>query len=73
MENRKEKVVYLSIINIMATVFVIMLHCNFSNIYNHESSIFAFGCFIEALCYCAVPLFFMISGATILDYGYSRL
>lgn len=53
----------------MATVFVIMLHCNFSNIYNHESSVFPFGCFVEALCYCAVPLFFMISGATILDYS----
>ena len=64
----KKKVVYLEMLTIIATFCVIWLHCNgivhgFSNTLAWKQSLV-----VEVIAYWAVPVFFMISGATLLNY-----
>lgn len=65
---KKERVLYYDIINIFAIVSVIALHCN--GIVHLNPSIRAWNTslIVECLFYAAVPLFFMLSGATLMNY-----
>lgn len=66
---RKNRVIYFDILNIIAIISVIALHCSgdatFGNIHNRA---WKTGMIIECICYFAVPLFCMLSGATLMNY-----
>lgn len=64
----KQHKIYLDILNVLACISVIYMHCNgivhsFSNTTAWKQSMI-----IETIAYWAVPVFFMISGATLLNY-----
>lgn len=63
-----EKKKYISILSVIACFMVVLLH--------HNGTMYEFGLdarwfsanAVECICYCAVPIFLMISGATLIDY-----
>lgn len=64
----KKRVLYYDILNIIACFSIVYLHCNgivhqFSNTYAWKGALV-----IEVLCYFAVPIFLMLSGANLLNY-----
>ncbi len=63
-----KRIVYLDVLNIIAIVAVIAMHCN--GIVHSNPNIRAWNTslIVECICYFAVPLFFMISGANLLKY-----
>lgn len=59
---------WMDLMNIVATISVIAMHCNgcfwqYSNTLEWKSSVI-----IECMCYWAVPIFFMLTGANLIDY-----
>ncbi len=65
----RKRVLYFSILNIVACFGVIMLHCNSAAFWGFEKSkTWISGNLIETLFYFPVPIFFMLSGATLLNY-----
>jgi len=67
-ELNNKRIIYYDILNILACIAVVFLHCNgtvhsFSNTLLWKESLV-----IEVLFYFAVPIFIMISGATLLRY-----
>ncbi len=65
--NQYEKSFYLSILTVLSSFAVIMLHCN-GIFWSHPKNIWLSSCIIETVFYFAVPVFFMISGSTLIDY-----
>lgn len=68
MENNKKYILYFDLLNIFACFAVVVLHVNgavhtFAKTRNWVSCMF-----IEALFYFAVPVFFMLTGATLMNY-----
>lgn len=68
MENNKKYILYFDLLNIFACFAVVALHVNgavhtFAKTRNWVSCMF-----IEALFYFAVPVFFMLTGATLMNY-----
>lgn len=57
---------YTSILNVLACIGVVILH-TFETGYTSDAN-FVFEVLIRAIAYCAVPVFFMITGATLIDY-----
>lgn len=57
---------YISILNVLACIGVVILH-TFETGYTFDAN-FVFEVLIRAIAYCAVPVFFMITGATLIDY-----
>ena len=57
---------YISILNVLACIGVVILH-TFETGYTSDAN-FVFEVPIRAIAYCAVPVFFMITGATLIDY-----
>lgn len=57
---------YISILNVLACIGVVILH-RFETGYTSDAN-FVFEVLIRAIAYCAVPVFFMITGATLIDY-----
>lgn len=68
MKSNKERIVYLDILNIIAIIAVVALHCN--GIVHHNPNIRAWNTslIVECLFYFAVPLFIMLSGANLMKY-----
>lgn len=67
-ENKKQYILYFDLLNIAACLCVIFMHCNgavhtFSNTRLWKESLI-----VETLAYWAVPIFFMLSGATLFNY-----
>lgn len=66
----KSKKSYINILYVISTIAVVLLHTNgffFANI--HASLIkYIFANIIECICYFAVPIFFMLSGANLINY-----
>lgn len=63
-----KRVIYYDILNILACIAVVFLHCN-GAVHNFRNTRLWKECLvIEVLCYFAVPIFIMISGATLLKY-----
>lgn len=63
------RIFYFDVLNVLACIAVVALHCNgcfwqFSYERYWRTSVV-----IESLCYFAVPVFVMLSGATLLDYN----
>lgn len=62
---------YLDFINVIATIAVVTLHTNYNKCYGDirpDSISWGISCLVQCLCSFAVPCFFMITGATLLDY-----
>lgn len=57
---------YISILNVLACIGVVILH-TFETGYTSDAN-FVFEVLIRAIAYCAVTVFFMITGATLIDY-----
>jgi len=57
---------YINLLNVLATFAVVCLHVN--NFWSFNASNWPYYNFVESLCYFAVPVFAMISGATLIDY-----
>ena len=57
---------YISILNVLACIGVVILH-TFETGYTSDAN-FVFEVLIRAIAYCAVPVFFMITGAKLIDY-----
>lgn len=57
---------YISILNVLACIGVVILY-TFETGYTSDAN-FVFEVLIRAIAYCAVPVFFMITGATLIDY-----
>lgn len=64
----KKRVVYLDILNIIAIISVVALHCNAIVHGNPMNRAWNTSLIVECLCYFAVPLFFMISGSNLMKY-----
>ena len=63
--NRKD---YITVLNVLSCFSVVMLHCNGIIWTRPEGRLWISANFIETFFYFAVPIFFMISGVTLLDY-----
>lgn len=63
------RILYLDIINVVSCFSVVALHCDsYIHQYNHADNIWWLRVLINVLFYNAVPLFFMLSGATLVGY-----
>ena len=65
---KKERILFLDILNIVAIISVIALHMNGIVHTYSEGRSWATSLIVECLCYFAVPIFFMVSGANLLNY-----
>lgn len=65
---RNNNIVYISVMNVIAAVSVVILHANSSFWFDRSKPYWATANVIECLFYFAVPAFFMITGATLMDY-----
>lgn len=63
-----KKIVYFDFLNVFACLCVIGMHCNGIAHYFDGSSEWKQSMVIETLGYWAVPVFFMLSGATLMNY-----
>ena len=69
MYNRKQRILYLDVLNIFACFAVLMLHHNgIVHNYNVNSLAWKQALIFEVLFYWAVPIFFMLTGATLVSY-----
>lgn len=68
MENRKERVVYFDILNILAILGVVAMHCNAIVHKNPNISAWDTSLIVNCICYWAVPVFCMLSGANLMTY-----
>ena len=67
-DTKESKKIYFSVLNIIACQSVIILHAN-GVFWSHPSgSLWYTSNFLETFFYPAVPIFFMLSGAKLLDY-----
>lgn len=64
----KKRIKYVSVLNAMACIAVVMLHTNGAFWTFSTKKYWISSNFIECLMYFAVPVFFMISGTTLIDY-----
>lgn len=68
MNEKNNRVLYFDILNIIAIISVIALHCNGIVHGSPNSRAWATSLIVECLFYFAVPLFIMLSGANLLNY-----
>lgn len=64
----KKRIVYFDVLNVLAALSVIFLHCN-GIVHTYSNTLAwkqALG--IEVICYWAVPVFLMLSGANLMNY-----
>lgn len=64
----KNKSAYISMLNVFAAFSVVMMHANVSFWKDLSKPYWNTANIIESVCYYAVPVFFMLSGATLIDY-----
>ena len=64
----KKRVLYFDLLNIVACICVVALHCNQMVHTWMPGKNWAAGLIIEVVCYWAVPVFFMLTGATLIRY-----
>ena len=67
-QNSRNKFVYISVLNVVAAFSVVMMHSNVSFWLDRSTPYWTTANIIESVCYFAVPIFFMLSGATLIDY-----
>jgi len=64
----KKRKLYIDILNIIAIIAVVAMHCNGIVHTTPMSRAWNTSLIVECICYFAVPLFFMISGANLMNY-----
>ena len=70
MEKGKKKTYYITVLNVVSAIAVVFIHANGYFWRRYEDGLnWKTSNFMETFCYFAVPCFFMISGATLMDYG----
>lgn len=67
-EEEKKRIIYYDLLNVVACISVIAMHCNgivhsYANTIEWKESLV-----VEVIAYWAVPIFFMLSGATLIEY-----
>ena len=67
-KKKSNRVIYFDILNIIAIIAVIAMHCNSIVHGKPNSTAWTTSLVIECICYFAVPLFCMLSGATLMNY-----
>ena len=66
---KKERILYFDILNILACFCVIWMHCNGCvHVFTRGGNAWATSLVVETIAYWAVPVFMMISGATLMNY-----
>ena len=65
---QKKRLLYIDILNILACLCVIFMHCNGIAHQYSDTAAWRQSMVIETIAYWAVPVYFMISGASLLDY-----
>ena len=66
--DRNSSIAYISLMNVIAAVSVVILHANVSFWLDRSKPFWAVSNVIESVFYFAVPVFFMLTGATLIDY-----
>ena len=61
----KKRLYYIDVLNMLACLSVIFMHCNGIVHFYDNSRAWKESMVVETLCYWAVPVFFMITGATL--------
>lgn len=65
---KKNYILYFDLLNIIACLCVIYMHCN-SVVHTYSNTrVWKESLFVETVAYWAVPIFFMLSGATLMEY-----
>lgn len=65
---KKNYILYFDLLNIIACLCVIYMHCN-SVVHTYSNTrVWKESLFVETVAYWAVPVFFMLSGATLMEY-----
>lgn len=67
--DKQGRIFYLSALTVISALAVVVLHCNGVFWHKPTGHVWLSACLIESLFYFAVPVFFMISGCTLIDYG----
>ena len=67
-QNNKKRIVYFDVLNIIAIIAVIAMHCNGIVHSNPNVKAWDTSLIVECICYFAVPIFCMLSGATLMNY-----
>ena len=67
-KNQNSKNIYISVMNVIAAFSVVILHANVSFWLDRSKPFWNTSNVIECIFYFAVPVFFMLSGATLIDY-----
>lgn len=64
----KKRIIYIDVLNIIACICVVAMHCNgIVHTFSYDRA-WKTSLIVETVAYWAVPIFFMITGATLLDY-----
>ena len=66
--DNNKRLIYLDILNILSIFAVVAMHMNGSVHSLPLNKSWAFSLLVDTLCYFAVPIFVMISGATLMNY-----
>lgn len=68
MNKEKKHILYFDLLNIIACLCVIYMHCN-SAVHTYSNTrVWKESLLVEVVAYWAVPIFFMLSGATLMEY-----
>ena len=67
-DNKNNRVIYFDILNVLACICVVFLHMNGIVHGYSEARAWKTALVFETICYWAVPIFVMLSGATLLEY-----
>lgn len=69
--DRAKSYFHIDILNVISMAAVVTLHTNYAKCYDvmSTSRSWYLSCILHSICSFAVPVFFMITGATLLDYG----
>lgn len=66
--NSPKRLYYIDILNILSCFAVVVLHCSGGVFYYQKTLLWFIYMFLQTVAHFAVPVFFMITGANLLDY-----
>lgn len=67
-KNSPKRLYYIDILNILSCFAVVVLHCSGGVFYYQKTRLWFIYMFLQTVAHFAVPVFFMITGANLLDY-----
>ena len=66
--NSPKRLYYIDILNILSCFAVVVLHCSGGVFYYQKTRLWFIYMFLQTVAHFAVPVFFLITGANLLDY-----